>query len=59
MAALPQPGDQLPVLRRLRASRGTTGRPADQQLKISGSELATRAVVQVRRFGAEVLLAGL
>jgi len=28
-------------------------------LKISGSELATRAVVQVRRFSAEVLLAGL
>jgi 3-methyladenine DNA glycosylase/8-oxoguanine DNA glycosylase len=27
MAALPQPGDQLPVLRRLRAGRGTTGRP--------------------------------
>ena len=26
MAALPQPGDQLPVLRRLRAGRGTTGR---------------------------------
>ena len=25
MAALPQPGDQLPVLRRLRASRGITG----------------------------------
>jgi len=25
MAALPQPGHQLPVLRRLRASRGTTG----------------------------------
>jgi len=28
-------------------------------LKISGSELTTRAVVQVRRFSAEVLLAGL
>jgi len=33
MAALPQPGDQLPVLRRLRASRGTTGRPADERLR--------------------------
>ena len=28
VAALPQSGDQLPGLRRLRAGRGTTGRPA-------------------------------
>ncbi len=28
MAALPQPGDQLPVLRRLRTGRGTTGSPS-------------------------------
>src|SRR5215472_13940357 len=28
MAALPQPGDQLPVLRRLRTGPGTAGRPA-------------------------------
>ena len=32
MAALPAPGGQLPVLRRIRASRGTTGRRAQERL---------------------------
>lgn len=36
MAALPQPGDQLPVLRRLRTIRGTTGRPAQERLNVNG-----------------------
>jgi hypothetical protein len=33
---LPQPGDQLPVLRRLRTRRGTTGRPTRERLTMSG-----------------------
>jgi hypothetical protein len=32
----PQPGDQRPVLDRLRAGRGTTGRPAQERLNING-----------------------
>ena len=37
MAALPQPGDKLPVLRRLRAGRGTTGRPTLKRLNLTSS----------------------
>src|SRR5258708_23932092 len=35
MAAPPQPGDQLPVLRRLRIGRGTTGRPTPERLNMN------------------------
>ena len=36
MAALPQPGDQLSVLRRLRAGRSITGRPAREHWNMNG-----------------------